>query len=148
MADKAWTAETVFDVFGDRLARQILVLARREPQSADDLDAVLDDSLPTIYRRLDTLAAFDLLEEDTRLTDDGNHYTTYETTVSGVSFDVDPDGFAVDSERREGLVDQFDAFWSDLDDATPEMPSDTATRLDGVHRKRPEGDPNMEGQDG
>lgn len=42
MGDKEWTPTDVSDLFGDELARRILVLTSERPLSADDLADHLD----------------------------------------------------------------------------------------------------------
>lgn len=140
MGDKQWEAENVFDLFGDELVRQILVLASEQPMAADDLAAHLDSSLPTIYRRVDALTDYDLLDEEVAITDDGNHYTTYETTLKRVTFEVDAGGYDIRVQRRESLVDQFGAFWEDLDRSSPDM--------GGESPRESTRDPRVEGNDG
>lgn len=115
MGEKEWSPSDVFDVFGDRLARRILVLASERPVSADDLSEQLDVSRPTIYRRVNALIDYDLLNEQQRLDADGNHYQTVETTLKQVVFEIEDGGYNVSLEMRQSLADQFESFWSDLD---------------------------------
>lgn len=130
MADKEWSAETVFDLFGDEHARHILVLASQKPMSADEIAEHLDVSLPTVYRRVDTLSDYSLLEEGMSVTEDGNHYTTYETTLRQVTFEIDSGGYNIDIEMRRHLVDQFEAFWEDLDRTSPDLGRESSARPD------------------
>lgn len=115
MGEKEWEPATVFDVFGDALARRILVLASDRPVAADDLAEQLDVSEPTVYRRVNTLFEYDLLSEDQAIDADGNHYKTYETALKRAAFEIEAGGYNVDLELRRSLADQFDAFWSDLE---------------------------------
>lgn len=111
---KEWEPETVFDVLESDVARRILVVASDGPMSADELAEACDTSLPTVYRRVDVLSEYDFLTEDRELDAQGNHYKTFETALERIAFDVDADGFAVDLERRTGLVDRFEEFWTEL----------------------------------
>lgn len=81
MSDKEWEAENIFDLFGDTLARHILVLTSRIPMAADELADYLDVSHPTIYRRINTLQNYDLLEKEFQITADGHNDKTFETTL-------------------------------------------------------------------
>lgn len=107
----------MFDVLESDVARRILVSASDGPMSADELAETCDTSLPTIYRRVNVLEEYDFLTEDRELDAEGNHYKTFETAVERIAFDIDADGFAVDIERRSGVVDQFEEFWTELGDS-------------------------------
>ena len=111
---KEWEPETVFDVLESDVARRILVLASREPKSADDLAAGCDASLPTVYRRVNVLLEYDFLTEDRELDADGNHYKTFETALERITFEIDGDGISASLDRRQSILDQFEEFWSDL----------------------------------
>lgn len=137
MGEKEWNVADIFDLFGDALARQILVLASRKPMSADELADHLEASSPTIYRRLNTLADYDLVDESVEFSEDGNHYRTFETTLRRLTFEIDSGGYNINFEVRRSLVDQFEAFWEDLNDSSPEAGLDAAVRPDGD--SRPEG---------
>jgi DNA-binding transcriptional ArsR family regulator len=112
---KEWEPENVFDVFGSELARRILVLASSDPVSAEEIAERCDSSLPTVYRRLNTLEEHDLLRENQQVDADGNHYNTYQTKLQKVCFTVEDGGFTIDLQLRQDLVDKFGAFWSDLE---------------------------------
>lgn len=114
MGGKEWNPANVFEIFGDELTRQILVLASEEPLSAGELSEHLDASLPTVYRRVNALLEHDLIAEHQQIDRDGNHYKTFETTLKRVSFEIEAGGYNVDVEMRRSLVDQFGELWSDL----------------------------------
>lgn len=118
MGDKEWAPETVFDVLGDRLSRRILIAAAETPVSADDVAASTEASLPTVYRRLDALVDYSLLEQGRAVDPDGTQYKTYETAADRIEVDLQADGFAVDIEVDRDLVSQFEAFWGELERAT------------------------------
>lgn len=113
---KEWEPDTLFDVFGSESARGILALASVEPLSAKELADHLNVSEPTVYRRLDVLQRYDLVTEDHRIDDQGNHYKTYETNLERIAFEIEDGSFVVDVGLRHDLVDQFEHFWSDLGD--------------------------------
>lgn len=120
MAEKEWNPSDVFDVFGDDLARQILVLASDRPVSADELADLLNVSEPTVYRRLNALLDYDLLTKQQQIDPEGNHYQTVETTLRKVVMEIEDGGYNVNLQMRQSIADQFTSFWSDLDQGRPD----------------------------
>jgi DNA-binding transcriptional ArsR family regulator len=112
---KDWDPDSLFEVFGDGLVRQILVVADKEPVSAETIVEHADASLPTVYRRLNTLEELDLLQQQTRVDGDGTQYQEYETRLQRVSFEIEDRGFDIDVRVRSDISDQFEAFWDELD---------------------------------
>lgn len=127
MGEKEWVPSDVFDVFGDSLARRILVLASDRPVSADDLGTQLDVSKPTIYRRLNALIDYDLLRERQQIDVKGNHYKSYETTLRSVTLEIKDGGYNINLSMRQSLADQFESFWTDLEGAASKPPLDADT---------------------
>lgn len=119
MGEKQWAPTNIFDVFGDQLARQILVLTSERPMSADDLSDHLDASPPTIYRRINALIEYDLMKSQQQVDESGHHYQTFETTLKRIAFEIEDGGYNIDVQMRRSLVDQFNAFWSDLEESSP-----------------------------
>lgn len=105
---KEWDPRNVFDVFGSESARRILALAAERPRSAEELAESLQVSQPTVYRRLDVLQDYDLVREDTRLDDEGNHYKAYETALERATFEVQSGEFVVDLEFVHDPLDEVD----------------------------------------
>lgn len=112
---KEWEPDTVFDVLGSETAREILALASTRPMPAHELADACDVSLPTVYRRVNVLVEYDMLTEETRIDDDGNHFSAYDTNLERVCFEVEDGSFEVDIHLRRDLVDRFDAMWADLE---------------------------------
>ncbi|MFB6359787.1 MAG: ArsR/SmtB family transcription factor [Halobacteriales archaeon] len=129
MAEKEWAPSDVFDVFGDALARRILVLASERALSADELADQFEASRPTIYRRLNALIDYDLLREQQEIDTDGNHYQVYETTLKRVSFEIEGGGYTIDMTMRQSLAEQFESFWTGLEES-PDGKSHLAEQLD------------------
>lgn len=127
---KEWTPENVLDVLGDEIARQILVVAIRDPVSADELADECDVSLPSVYRRVNALVEYDLVRERGALDEDGTQYTLFETRSERVTFEVDADGITAEIVPRRNLVDRFGDFWSDLDETRQRIDPD-AVETDG-----------------
>lgn len=118
MGEKEWDPSDVFDVLGDSLARRILVLASEEPLSADDFADQLAVSRPTIYRRINALIDYDLLRERERIDVEGSNYQEFETTLERVTFEIDRGGYNLDVRIRRQLADQFESFWTDLEESS------------------------------
>lgn len=131
MGEKQWAPTNVFDIFGDELARQILVLTSERPLSADDLSEHLEASPPTIYRRVNTLIEYDLMTSQQQVDGDGHHYKTFETTLKRIAFEIEGGGYNIDVQMRRSLVDQFGAFWSDLEGSSPKGSLETGTPSTG-----------------
>lgn len=120
MAEKEWAPTDVFDLFGDSLARRILVLASDRPLSADDLADQFDVSRPTIYRRVNALIDYDLLREQQEIDVDGNHYQVFETTLKRITFEIEGGGYTIDMTMRQSLANQFESFWTGLEESPGE----------------------------
>jgi uncharacterized protein YdhG (YjbR/CyaY superfamily) len=107
--------EGVLDVLGKSHARQILILAWRTPQTAQELADKCETSLPTIYRRVGELTEYGLLIKDTKFDPAGNHYARFETSMDEVCFHLEDDGITVEVEVETDLFDQFGELWKDLE---------------------------------
>jgi hypothetical protein len=99
-----WEAESLFDPFGDGLAREIIPPTSVEPRSADEPSDRCEASGPTVYRRLDTLQDYDLLAESVAYDGDGNHYRTYECRLREVCIGVDEGSFTLDVRLEREVV--------------------------------------------
>ncbi|MFB6155583.1 MAG: ArsR/SmtB family transcription factor [Haloferacaceae archaeon] len=106
--------EDVLDTIGDRLARTILAEVSERPQSAKELAAELDLSLPTVYRRLEMLEEHDLVSGQTLVAEDGNHYREFECNFDSTVISLDDDEYDVRIFRRENLPDRFGSLWDEL----------------------------------
>lgn len=123
MGEKEWEAHNILDVFGDQVARQLLVLASQQPMTADEFTDHLDASAPTIYRRLNHLEEYNLITTDLDVDTDGNHSQTYETTLKRISLDIAGTGYDVSLTHRQDVGGQFGDFWNDLKEASPDIQS-------------------------
>lgn len=120
MSHKEWEPASIFDLFGDSLARCILVMTRQEPRSAEELAAELDVSLPTVYRRTNKLIEFDLLTDHLRADESKNQYKVFEATLERIVFEIDEDGYRVELETGSHAGEQFEAFWTELGRSAPD----------------------------
>jgi DNA-binding transcriptional ArsR family regulator len=100
-----WDVDSLFDVFERKSARRILALTSVESMTAQELAARTHESEPTIYRRLEVLAEYDLVEAQTRLDDDGNHSSVYQTNLESVCFELEDGGFTIDVTYRRELLE-------------------------------------------
>nr|WP_303647829.1 helix-turn-helix domain-containing protein [Haloarchaeobius amylolyticus] len=96
----------MFDVFERETARRILALTSVEPLSAQALVDRCDASEATVYRRIDVLEEYDLLESRPKVDEGGNHYEVYETNLDSVCFELRDGGFTIDVSYRRELVDE------------------------------------------
>lgn len=118
MSESDSDPSSVVDVFGDQLTRQILFAASERAMSAEEIASTFDTSTPTVYRRLDAMLDHDLLEVHQEIDPEGNHYKTFETSLRRVTLEIEDGEYTINIEMREGLVDQFSAFWAELGENT------------------------------
>lgn len=116
IVSKEWEPKNIFDVLGNAQARQILVLADVKPMSAQELADQCGTSLPTIYRRINELVSYDLLQKQAK-TEKGTQYQIFRTDLKKVCFEIDEGSFVVDVKLRRQMVDQFEEFWQEFSDA-------------------------------
>lgn len=108
------SVEAILDTIGNPQTRTVLAAISREPRSALDLAADLDISRSTVYRRLDDLAAYDLVTEQTQVAADGNHYTVFECNFNSTLVSLEDDEYDVRIFREEDLPDRFTKLWDEL----------------------------------
>lgn len=127
---KEWNPDTVFDVLGSEVARDILALASVQPVSAAEMAECCEVSDPTIYRRIQALQDYDLLAETTAIDDDdGHHHNRYRTCLEEVRVRVDEGQFDVDIEVTKDYTDKFAEFWDDLETGVDVSRSETETAI-------------------
>jgi Fe2+ or Zn2+ uptake regulation protein len=112
---KEWDPSDIFDVLASDHARKILAAASVRPVSAQELKTICETSLPTVYRRVNALIAYDLLSDHLEIESDGTHYSTYTSDLQEVSIRVEDGGFNVNIELQKDSVDQFGELISDLE---------------------------------
>ena len=95
-----WSPNTIFDIVADVRVRQILVATNQTPRSAQDLAAICDGSLSSIYRRIDVLTNYNLLASETKIDPDGHHYNVYIMSLDTISIYIE--GNQVVSEIDDG----------------------------------------------
>lgn len=108
------TIEDVLDTIGDDYAREILAAISEEPRSAKELADACDLSLPTVYRRIETLQEHDLVVSETAVAEDGNHYEIFESNFDGTVIRLRDDEYDVRIYRKENIPDRFSSLWEEL----------------------------------
>lgn len=105
----------ILDAIGDERARELLADVAMEPRPAKELADARDVSLPTVYRRLELLQEHDLITEQTKIADDGNHYNIYECNFDSTVIKLDEEGeYDVRVYRRENAPERFVQLWDEL----------------------------------
>lgn len=79
---------SVFDALGDAKARRCRAALVDEARSAQELSEATDLSLPTIYRRLNSLQQAGLVESRTTTDTNGNHYQTFTAVDTRIEVEV------------------------------------------------------------
>lgn len=90
------TANDVLNALGDEKARRCCSVLNGEAKSAREVADLTGYSLPTVYRRLNTLRQAGLIESRTQIDPGGDHYEAFMTVAKRVT--VDLDGFTVERE--------------------------------------------------
>lgn len=109
----------VLDALSDDAATSIIA-ALDEPKTASQVSEECDIPLSTTYRKLDTLAEVDLLEESTEIRRDGQHTTRYTVAFDEVTVSVTDDNeLVVEMSRPERPADERLAdLWSRVREET------------------------------
>lgn len=109
----------VLDALSDDAATSIIA-ALDEPMTASQVSEECDIPLSTTYRKLDTLAEVDLLEESTEIRRDGQHTTRYTVAFDEITVNVTDDNeLVVEMSRPERPADERLAdLWSRVREET------------------------------
>lgn len=93
------TANDVLDALGDEKTRRCCRVLNREQRSAREIAEITGYSLPTVYRRLNTLRQAGIIDSQTTIDPNGDHYETFTTVAERVTIELD--GFTVQRELTE-----------------------------------------------
>lgn len=97
------------------MTQSILRAIDSEPLSAKELADHCDVSGPTMYRKVNTMKEYDLLNEGTEIDRNGNHYTVYESNVDAIQIAIDPSETAIDIDvTYRDTTEQFIHLWEGL----------------------------------
>lgn len=106
---------TVVGLLDDEYARAILAETSQQPLSASELAERCDASLATVTRRLEDLAAADLVTEGTRPRTDGHHDTVYVAQLDRLEVRLRDGTFEFDVARRErDMADELTRLWGNF----------------------------------
>ncbi|WP_423743258.1 helix-turn-helix domain-containing protein (plasmid) [Haladaptatus sp. SPP-AMP-3] len=111
---KEWGPDDIFDVLASGTAREILLLSSSAAMSAQQLAEECGASKPTVYRRINKLHEYDLLEQKVVIDERGNHYNTYRTNMDRICFEISDNEFVVTIRFDEDLIDRFVSAWTGL----------------------------------
>lgn len=78
-------------VLGDTKTRRCCAALVGNSLSAQELAEVTGYSLPTVYRRLNTLRQANLVETETKMDPDGDHYRSFTTVPTRVHIEITDD---------------------------------------------------------
>lgn len=106
----------VAELLADDCARTILVETAAEPMSAEELSEACGVSPQTVYRRLEDLEAYDLVDREVRPDAEGHHYGVYTATLDRLVVDLSPDGLDLRLTRRDRMADRFTRFIEEMRD--------------------------------
>ncbi|MFB6080768.1 MAG: winged helix-turn-helix domain-containing protein [Haloferacaceae archaeon] len=111
-------AEELLDTLGDRHVRRVLAAVEGEARSASEIASRLDLSLPTVYRRLETLTRHDLVDDRTFVADDGNHYKVYDCAFESTVVSLEDGSYEARIFRTDDVPDRFSRLWDELSGGT------------------------------
>lgn len=114
----------LLDLLSDDYARSILAATSVKPMSAKQIAEECGMSEPTVYRRLESLTAHDLVEERTHVRVGGNDYNVYAATLSEFSLRLDEGSYeatvegspppAFPGQDEDDTADRFKEMWENL----------------------------------
>jgi len=90
-----WKPENIYQVLSDDRVRQILLVTNEAKRSAQDIADICDGSLSSIYRRLEILTEYGLLQKEIRIDQDGHHHNVYEADFESIAFQINDSALEV-----------------------------------------------------
>lgn len=106
--------DSLFAALDDETSREILAQTSETERSAQELADVIDVSVTTIYRRLETLKNEGLVHEGIRIEKDGNHRRVYRATIKRIEVDINDERVTTRVEWDEDMADRFTRLWEGL----------------------------------
>lgn len=114
MSEDGSSNGALLTLLGDTHVQTILCTTNSQPMSAGMLTETCDASRATIYRRVDDLLDHDLLTEQLKIDENGNHYTVYEANLDHIDITLDGGDFEVHVTRHEDAADRITRIWDEL----------------------------------
>ena len=90
------TSNEVLDALGDTKTRRCCRVLNEAERSAREIAELTGYSLPTVYRRLNTLRQTGLIDSRTQIDPGGDHYETFRTVTERVVVDLEEFSVRVD----------------------------------------------------
>jgi len=107
--------ETLVGFLDDEYTRDILTATSQQPMTVQELSDVSAAAPSTLYRRVEQLREADLLEEQTRIRQDGHHDTVYAATLAEVRVTLEDGQFDAEVKRaNEDAADRLQRLWGEL----------------------------------
>lgn len=92
----------------DEYAHAILIQTSTQEMSAQELSEACNASVSTIYRRIERLQKYELLQEHLQLDRDGHHYNTYTAQLERIEIELQDGEFTIELTYRESnAADRF-----------------------------------------
>lgn len=92
----------------DEYAHAILIQTSKQEMSAPELSEACNASVSTIYRRIERLQEYNLLDERLQLDRDGHHYNTYRARLERIEIELRNGEFDIKvTYREETPADRF-----------------------------------------
>jgi predicted transcriptional regulator len=104
----------VLDLLGDGYVQQILSAADGEPKSVGELSDACDVVESTVYRRVDDLVEAGLLDERTRIADDGSHHSVYISRFEEISVRLADGVLEAEVTERSDAAGRFTTMWEGI----------------------------------
>lgn len=105
----------LFELLSDQRTTRILYKTDQTPHSVKELADICDASGPTLYRHVNTMLEYDLLQQETEIDAQGNHYTVYENNIQSATIEITPvtEEIHVDLTYRDS-VERFKHLWEGM----------------------------------
>lgn len=108
----------IIEVLASSESRKILSAASVRPVSAEELNEIVNVSLPTVSRRINVLIEYDLLSEEQAIDPEKGKHKRFRTDLKEVRFAVADGDFDVEVKLRRDTVDKFADMIDDLREGT------------------------------
>lgn len=99
-----WEPEHIHAVLADDRVQQILTSLNVSNQSAQDLIQICEGSQSSIYRRLAVLQSYDLVTEQTKVSDSGHHYSVYQPHFDDIRIFLDDDQLVTEIQTGDEIM--------------------------------------------
>lgn len=100
-------------MLSDDRVRQILMATNDAKRSVQDIAEVCDGSLSSIYRRLDVLTDYGLLEKEIQINQEGHHHSVYQPDFEAIYFRIRDSAMEVTLDFGQE-IETYTEQWSSL----------------------------------